>query len=137
MTAKRIKAPPSSATLRALVSNLHWPGKDLRIKQVAGIVEITSENVTWIYRPAVAKKHKPTSVNTEDALCRDAPPPLCGWSGRTLVVLVRDSEDKHLAVEQHYGISADGRRLVEMVGVKGHMDGFTISRVWDRPPEQR
>jgi len=23
-------------------------------------------------------------------------------------------------------------RLVEAVGVKGHMDGFTLSRVWDR-----
>jgi len=26
------------------------------------------------------------------------------------------------------------RRLVEVVGVKGHMDGFTMSRVWDRVP---
>jgi hypothetical protein len=25
-----------------------------------------------------------------------------------------------------------GQRLVEVVGIKGHMDGFTMSRVWDR-----
>jgi hypothetical protein len=131
------QAPPSSATLRALASSLHWPGKDLQIKQVAGTVEITSENTTRIYRPASsdgAKKHKPTSADGEGALRREAPPPLCGWSAKTLVVLVRDSEDDRLPVEQHYGISADGGRLVEVVGVKGHMDGFTISRVWDRTP---
>jgi hypothetical protein len=128
------QAPPSSATLRALGSSLHWPGKDLQIKQVAGTVEITSENITRIYRPATAKRHMPASAGGEGALRREAPPPLCGWSGKTLVVLVRDSEDDRLPVEQHYGISADGRRLVEVVGVKGHMDGFTMSRVWDHPP---
>jgi hypothetical protein len=128
------QAPPSSATLRVLGSSLRWPGKDLQIKQVAGTVEITSENITGIYRPANAKKHMPASANGEGALRREAPPPLCGWSEKTLVVLVRDSDDDRLPVEQHYGISADGRRLVEVVGVKGHMDGFTVSRVWDRSP---
>jgi hypothetical protein len=44
-----------------------------------------------------------------------------------------ESDDDH-PVELHYGISEDGRRLVEVVGVKGHMDGFTMSRVWDRIP---
>jgi uncharacterized membrane protein YgcG len=37
-----------------------------------------------------------------------------------------------LPLEQHFGISEDGQRLVEVVGVKRHMDGFTMSRVWDR-----
>jgi hypothetical protein len=113
---------------------LHWPGKDLQIKQVAGIVEITSDNMTRIYRPASAKRHTPASASGDGALRRDAPPALCGWSAKTLVVLVRDSDDDRLPVEQHYGISEDGQRLVEVVGVKGHMDGFTMSRVWDRAP---
>jgi hypothetical protein len=128
------QAPPSSATLRALGSSLHWPGKDLQIKQVGGIVELTSENTNRIYRPAIAKRHMPKSAGGDDALRRDGPPPLCGWSARTLVVLVGDSADDRITVEQHYGISEDGRRLVEVVGVKGHMDGFTMSRVWDRAP---
>jgi hypothetical protein len=128
------QAPPSSATLRALGSSLHWPGKDLQIKQVGGIVELTSENTNRVYRPAIAKRHMPTSAGGDDALRRDGPPPLCGWSGRTLVVLAGDSADDRITVEQHYGISEDGRRLVEVVGVKGHMDGFTMSRVWDRTP---
>ena len=126
------QAPPSSATLRVLGSSLHWPGKDLQIKQVAGTVELTSENITRIYRPASAKRHMPTSAKGEGDSRRGGLPPLCGWSAKTLVILVSDSEDDRLPVEQHYGISEDGRRLVEAVGVKRHMDGFTLSRVWDR-----
>jgi hypothetical protein len=125
------QAPPSSATLRVLGSSLHWPGKDLQIKQVAGTVQLTSENITRIYRPADAKKHEPISANGEGALRRGGLPPLCGWSAKTLVVLGGDSADDRLPVEQHFGISEDGQRLVEVVGVKGHMDGFTLSRVWD------
>jgi hypothetical protein len=127
------QAPPTSATLQALGSGLHWPGKDLQVKQVGGTVEITSENITQIYRPTTVKRHMPTSADDEGALRRDGPPPICGWSAKTLVVLVGDSEER-LRVEQHYAISEDGRRLVEVVGVKGHMDGFTMSRVWDRAP---
>jgi hypothetical protein len=127
------QAPPTSATLQALGSSLHWPGKDLQIKQVGGTVEITSENMTRIYRPTTVMRHMPTSADSKGALRRDGPPPLCGWSAKTLVVLVGDSEER-LRVEQHYGISEDGQRLVEVVGVKGHMDGFTMSRVWDRAP---
>jgi hypothetical protein len=128
------QAPPTSATLQALGSSLHWPGKDLQIKQVGGTVEITSENMTRIYRPSTVNRHNHTSADSEGAQRRDGPPPLCGWSAKTLVVLVGDSEDVRLRVEQHYGISEDGQRLVEVVGVKGHMDGFTMSRVWDRAP---
>lgn len=105
---------------------------DLQIKQVAGTVEITSENITRIYRPAGAKRHMPKSGNGEGAQRRSGQPPLCGWSAKTLVVLGGDSEDDRLPVEQHYGISEDGQRFVEVVGIKGHMDGFTMSRVWDR-----
>ena len=98
------------------------------------LLEIASDNMTRIYRPSTVDRHNHTSADSEGALRRDGPPPLCGWSAKTLVVLVGDSEDVRLRVEQHYGISEDGQRLVEVVGVKGHMDGFTMSRVWDRAP---
>jgi hypothetical protein len=121
------QAPPSSATLRALGSSMRWPARDLRIKQVAGMVEITSENITRTYHPTGAKRHTPASAKGEGAL-------ICGWSAKTLIVLGSDSEDDRVPVEQHYAMSEDGRRLIEIAGVKGHMDGFTMSRVWDRAP---
>jgi hypothetical protein len=43
-----------------------------------------------------------------------------------------DTKDGRLPVEQHYGVSEDGQRLVEIIGIKGHMDKFTLFRVWDR-----
>jgi hypothetical protein len=126
------QAPPTPATLRVLGSSLHWPGKDLQIKQVAGTVELASDNLSRTYHPAGAKRYMPTSGNGEGAQRRGGLPPFCGWSAKTLVILGGDSEDDRLPVEQHYGISEDGQRLVEVVGIKGHMDGFTVSRVWDR-----
>ena len=113
---------------------MHWPGKDLQIKQDAGTVELTSDNIKRTYHPVGAKRHMPTSGNGEGAQRRGGLPPLCGWSAKTLVVLAGDSKDDRLPVEQHYGISEDGQRLVEVVGIKGRMDGFTVSRVWDRTP---
>jgi hypothetical protein len=128
------QAPPSSVTLRALGSSLQWPAKDLRIKQVAGTVEITSQDITRTYHPAGATRRMPAPAKSEGAVRRDAPPPICGWSAKTLVVRGSDSEDDRVPVEQHYAMSEDGRRLIEIAGVKGHMDGFTMSRVWDRTP---
>ena len=113
---------------------MHWPGKNLQIKQDAGTVELTSDNINRTYHPAGAKRHMPTSGSGEGAQRRGGLPSLCGWSAKTLVVLAGDSEDDRLPVERHYGISEDGQRLVEVVGIKGHMDGFTVSRVWDRTP---
>jgi len=72
------QTPPSSATLRALGSSLRWPAKDLRIKQVAGTVEITSENITRTYHPADTERHMPAPAKGEGALRRDAPPQICG-----------------------------------------------------------
>jgi hypothetical protein len=124
---------PSTETLRLLGLNFQWPGKNLRINQEAGVVEIESENTHRIYRPVSAKLHAPASADRGATRDRSRQPSLCGWFGKTLIVVASDSDDDH-PVEQHYGISEDGRRLVEVVGVKGHMDGFTVSRVWDRIP---
>lgn len=82
-------------------------------------------------RPTDAKQHKPASANDQGGRRRGGALLLCGWSAKTLVV-VADSEDDRQPVEQHYVLSEDGQRLVEITGIKGHMDKFTLSRVWDR-----
>ncbi len=44
-----------------------------------------------------------------------------------------DSEEERPSFEEHYSVTADGQRLVEMVSFKGaRYNGFTASRVWDR-----
>jgi hypothetical protein len=66
---------------------------------------------------------------------RDAPPPICGWEGKELVVRSADPDDDMPPYEQRYSVSPDGQRLVEIVGFRGgRSSGFTMSRVWDRVP---
>jgi hypothetical protein len=63
---------------------------------------------------------------------REAPPPTCGWTDKTLIVR-NDRDEDRLPFEERYSISEDGQRLVEEVSFKGgRSNGFTMSRVWDR-----
>jgi hypothetical protein len=44
-----------------------------------------------------------------------------------------DPDDDHPPFEEHYSLSEDGQRLVEVVDFTGgRSSGFTMSRVWDR-----
>jgi hypothetical protein len=44
-----------------------------------------------------------------------------------------DPDEDRPPFEEHYSITADGQRLIEMVSFKGaRYTGFTASRVWDR-----
>ena len=64
---------------------------------------------------------------------RDTPPPRCGWIEKTLIVQSGDPDDDRPPFEEHYSLSEDGQRLVEVVNFKGgRSSGFTMSRVWDR-----
>lgn len=114
-------APPGAD---ALAEALRWPGATVDIKQVGGVAAFTSDGDSRVFQPG------------------DSPPPpkpghrhdgrvICGWSGRSLVVRGQpDGEGP--PVEQHFGISADGQRLVEVIKLGG--GGYTMSRVWDRVP---
>ncbi len=52
---------------------------------------------------------------------------------KTLIVRGGDPDEDHPPFEEHYSLSDDGRRLVEVVEFKGgRSSGFTMSRVWDR-----
>ena len=61
------------------------------------------------------------------------PPPHCGWTDKTLIVQGSyDPDEDHPPFEEHYSLSGDQQRLVEVVNFKGLSIGFTMSRVWDR-----
>jgi hypothetical protein len=126
-------APPATPSVGALGEGLSWPGKIVDIKQVAGVVAFTSDGRNQICQPASADK-KPRAAALPAR--REAPPPVCGWSDKTLIVHSNDPDDDRPPFEQRFSISEDGRRLVEVVGFKGgRSNGFTMSRTWDRAPQ--
>jgi hypothetical protein len=106
----------------ALSEMFHWPGSDLEIKQLGGVVAFTSNDDNRVYQPGKAgqKKHK------------HGPQQVVGWSGASLVVQVEPDDDRP-PFEEHYNLTDDGQRLVQLIVLKGgRMSGFTMSRVWDR-----
>jgi hypothetical protein len=134
---------PTMPSVGALGESLRWPGKQLEVKQVAGVVAFTSEGVSRVCQPMDAGKthrHHESSGRGDGGAAReagprarDAPPPHCGWADKTLIVQGGDPEDERPPFEEHYSLSEDRQRLVEVVGfVGGRSRGFTMSRVWDR-----
>lgn len=111
---------PSGAAMGA---GLRWPGKDLEIKQAAGVETFTSDTHNRTYQPsALVKKRK---GGFEQA---------CGWDGDSLVIRAEPDDERH-GFEERYSVTTDGQRLVQTVDFKrGKREGFTLSRVWDRVP---
>jgi hypothetical protein len=136
-------AAPAMPSISAMSDGLRWPGKQLDIKQVAGVVAFTSDGNNRICQPGDAgKKHRRhgdgdgASAGRDAPRGRDAPPPHCGWEEKTLIVQGGDPDEDRPPFEEHYSLSDDGQRLVEVVSFKGgRSNGFTMSRVWDRAPQ--
>jgi hypothetical protein len=131
---------PATPTMGVLADALRFPGKQLEIKQVGGVVAFTSDGKNRICQPRDANKvprHRSNSSDRDAPMParRDTPPPSCGWSDKTLIVHGNDPDEDRPPFEEHYLISEDGQRLVEEVSFRGgRSNGFTLSRVWDRLP---
>jgi hypothetical protein len=127
---------PSPPPMGNMVASLRWPGKGLEIKEVGGVVAFTSEGRNRLCEPGAERKHRHHDDSRDrDSMPseRDAPPPHCGWSDRTLVVQGGDQDDDHARYEEQYSLSEDGRRLIEVVVFTGgRSNGYTLSRVWER-----
>jgi len=135
---------PVMPPMAVMSEGLRWPGKQLEIKQVAGVVAFTSDGINRVCEPSDTKKmhrHHPSAEHRDGASsgrdapprARDAPAARCGWTEKTLIVQGGDPDDDHPPFEEHYSVSGDGQRLVEVVDFKGgRSSGFTMSRVWDR-----
>jgi hypothetical protein len=128
---------PASPAMGALGAPLRWPGKDLEVKQVAGVVAFTSDARNRVCQPeserAPAKKPDPRDRDALPAN-RDDHALLCGWMEATLVVRAGEGEEERGAgYEEHYDLSQDRQRLVETIVFRGgRSNGYTLSRVWDR-----
>jgi hypothetical protein len=134
---------PPTPGMGALADALRFPGKQLDIKQVNGVVAFTSDGRNRVCQPGGIRQHSRhhsgSSNQDRDAplpSAREAPPPTCAWSEKTLIVRgTRDPDDDRPPSEERYTLSEDGQRLVEEVGFRGgRSNGFTMSRVWDRLP---
>jgi hypothetical protein len=137
-------AGPVMPPVSQMSEGLRWPGKQLEIKQVAGVVAFTSDGVNRVCQPmdgGKAHRHHADAAGRDDGSrgrdrrgpSRDSSPARCGWAEKTLIVQGGDSEEDRPPFEEHYSLSDDGQRLVEIVGFKGgRSSGFTMSRVWDR-----
>jgi len=134
---------PVMPSVSVMSESLRWPGKQLEVKQVAGVVSFTSGGASRVCQPMDSGgKHHHHGPRPDDGRAsgrdappraRDAPPPHCGWSEKTLIVQGGDPDDDHPPFEEQYSLSEDGQRLIEVVNFKGgRSTGFTMSRVWDR-----
>jgi hypothetical protein len=132
-----LRAPPTPS-MGALSEAVRFPGKQLEVKQVGGIVAFTSDGKNRVCQPEEGKKIKRhhRSDSDRDAPLpagRDIPPPRCGWSEKTLIVRSGETGEDRPPFEEHYSISENGQRLIEEVSFQGgRSSGFTLSRVWDR-----
>lgn len=126
---------PVMPSIGAMGEGLRWPGKLLEVKQVAGVVAFISEGASRVCQPMDAGKAHHEHQYSRDAppRSRDSPPPRCGWTEKTLIVQGGDPDDDRPPFEEHYSLSEDKQRLVEVVAFTGGRSrGFTMSRVWDR-----
>jgi hypothetical protein len=126
---------PVMPSVAALDEGLRWPDKSVAINQSGGVVTFTSGGRNRVCRPEAAsgRSHNASGADNPSQGRGSAPPPVCGWDDRTLVVQSGDPEDDRPPFELCFSVSDDGRRLVEVVRFKGgRSSGFTASRVWDR-----
>jgi hypothetical protein len=130
-------AGPATPSFGAVGAGLRWPGKKLEIKQVGGVVTFVSDGRNRVCQAGdVQKKPRnhsdPSDKDADLPASRQAPPPKCGWSDKTLIIQSRDPDDRP-PFEERYSLSEDGNRLIENVGFRnGYSNGFTMTRVWDR-----
>jgi len=133
---------PVMPSVGVMSEGLHWPGKELEIKQVAGVVAFSSDGQNLVCQPTEGRggHGHHGGADRDDSGARDAgprsrdpPPPHCGWLEKTLIVMGGDPDEDHPPFDKQYSLSDDGKRLVEVVNFKGgRSSGFTMSRVWDR-----
>ena len=120
-------------SVSAMSEGLRWPGKQLDIKHVSGVVAFTSDGANRVCQPSDAAKTHEHHSRAQEPRARDVPQPRCGWTDKTLIVRLGDPDEERPLFEEQYSLSEDGQRLIEIVTFQsGRSRGFTMSRVWDR-----
>jgi hypothetical protein len=123
---------PVMPSVAILDEGLRWPGRNLTIKQAAGVVTFSADGTV---RDCNTRETKNTRAPEHSRGRGDAPPPKSGWDDKALVVESGEQDEGHPPYDQRFTLSSEGDRLVEVVTFRGGASsGFTASRVWDRSP---
>jgi hypothetical protein len=121
---------PISIPTTVVADLLRWPGAQLDIRQDGGEATFSSDGDSRFYQPTAASRQASEHAGKKGR--RSAGPPVCGWSGPSLVVHT-EAEDDQPGFDAHYRVSDDGTRLIQLITLQGgRLTGFTMSRVWDR-----
>ncbi len=134
--------PPATPSVSVLAEASRFPGKQLDIKQVGGVLTFTSQGQTRVCQPGDDQENAAditVTLQIGTRRCRlraTRRRRKCGWLEKTLIVRSSEQDEDRPPFEEHYSISEDGQRLVEEVNFRGgRSNGFTMSRVWDRSPQ--
>jgi hypothetical protein len=123
-------AQPISIPTTIVAEVLRWPGTQVEIHQDGGVPTFISDGDSRIYQPTAGAKRAGGHSSTKGR--RSSGPPVCGWSGSSLLVRVEPENDQP-GFDAQYRVSDDGTRLVQVITLQGgRMAGFAMSRVWDR-----
>ncbi len=123
-------AQPVSISSAIVADVLRWPGSEVEIHQDSGVVTFNSDGDSRVYQPTAAPTH--AKGHSAKKGRRSASPPVCGWSGSSLLVHV-EPEDDQPGFDARYRVTDDGTRLLQVITLQGgRITGFTLSRVWDR-----
>jgi hypothetical protein len=102
---------------------LRWPGSEVEIHQDGAYRDIQFGRG----QPSLSAERRAKHAGGQAAQKgrRSAGPPVCGWSGSSLVVHV-EPEDDQPGFDARYRVSDDGARLVQVITLQGgRMTGFT------------
>jgi hypothetical protein len=125
-----LAAQPVSIPTTVVADLLRWPGTLLDIRQSGGEATFSSDGDSRLYQPTAGSSK--VSDHSSKKGRRSAAPPVCGWTGSSLLVRI-EPEDDQPGFDARYRVSDDGARLVQVITLQGgRLTGFTMSRVWDR-----
>jgi hypothetical protein len=123
---------PSMDLMSAAV---RWPGRSLIIAQSSEAVTLNSDEASVECKPMSGKRMsgQKSSSGEHRRSATDADlKQFCGLMGKSLVLHTGNMDEDHPPFVERFKISADGSRLIELVGFGQRGGGFSLSRVWDK-----
>jgi len=115
----------ADSSVGAIGEAMQWPGKDLVVKQIGGVVAFSSDGENRVYQPSTSFARDAQGGRRRRSERR------CGWSGKSLLVEAA-ADDDGPTIEERYQVSADGAHLLQTIRPAGSDRGVEFVRVWNK-----